>query len=121
MTNLENNKLIAEFMGKKVISEAEFLALEFEEMTINDLFIESTLKYDTDWNWLVAVVEKIQLSKYTDEFDIFWDSIDKINGCTILPSFKNTFSIIQFTSSNKKEAVYNSCVEFIKWYNINNK
>lgn len=57
-TLLENNKMIAEFMGKKeLITESEFLAMEHKAH--NPTIIES-LKYDKDWNWLIPVINIIQ-------------------------------------------------------------
>jgi len=93
-------------VGKKVISEAEFLALEFEEMTINDLFIESTLKYDTDWNWLMPVLRNCLNGEAEHNDKIAKETINVMYECLC---------------DQNISGVYNACVEFIKWYNLNNK
>ena len=49
----KENKLIAEFMEKVVINEADHDFDEFEE-----------LKYHTSWNWRMPVVKKISYGCY---------------------------------------------------------
>ena len=125
----ENNKIIAEFMGyiDNGCSEEGFLInpiTNFDE-EINDL------KYHNDWNWLMEVVEKIESLGYwteicysnlgtkTREGKITWCEITKENH---LDLFKDDcFTKIVRTEGSKKEAVYNACIEFIKWYNEQNK
>jgi hypothetical protein len=73
------------------------------------------LLYDSDWNWLFPVVEKIfQLKIKHTEVDGY---IGK-HRCRIevypRKFFENDY--IYFNNS-KIEAVYNACIEFIKWYN----
>lgn len=94
----ENNKIIAEFMGyiDNGCSEEGFLInpiTNFDE-EINDL------RYHLDWNWLMEVVEKI--------FKDFY----KINPCPIYLKI----NIEKALNEVNIEAVYNACVEFIKWY-----
>jgi len=111
MNTLENNKIIAEFMNKKVISEADFLALNYEQMT-NDLFVDTTLNYHSDWNWLMEVVEKIESLGYF--FKIVSQTsliVDKDEKCISLSVYRKT----------KIVSTYEACVEFIKWYNEQQK
>ncbi len=119
--NTENNKLIAEFMGR-VIPEDE---LEFYDEN------PTTHYYDSDWNWLMEVVEKIESLK---PFEFLsgrsWIGFDvriyktfntQTNYCTIKYLKESGDMTISngFSKNNKIEAVYNACVEFIKWYNEN--
>jgi hypothetical protein len=86
----ENNKLIAEFMGGY---EPE----EFED-------------YHSDWNWLMEVVSKIE--NYNEYTNVLFAP----QGCEINCYIENGFSFSN-DCNTKIEAVYNACVEFIKWCN----
>ena len=65
--------------------------------------IKDIYQYDRDWNWLMEVVEKI--------FKDFY----KLNSCPIYLKM----NIEKALNEVNIEAVYNACVEFIKWYNQN--
>ena len=111
---IENNKLIAEFLSVKIhpcetIENFKFLPIE-ERGLYNGYFIDA-LKYHEDWNWLMEVVEKIESLGYRIEI------VKHI--CRIYLSNKETIIISENTP--KIEAVYSACVEFIKWYNNQNK
>ena len=87
----ENNKLIAEFMEHKPTFE----------VYIDDVLttLERPIKnYNSDWNWLMEVVEKIK-------------------SIVSLMEIPYTNQLIAGLIIVDKEAVYNACVEFIKWYN----
>ena len=101
MNNLENNKLIAEFMGKKNAEELQYSHTNQHGVNV----YQSIHRYDTDWDWLMGVVDKI-------EHDMAWV---KIRGCLVI------ISHIEVVKPTKIEATYQAVVEFIKWYNINNK
>ena len=109
MKTIENNKLIAEFLGyiDNGCSEDGFL---IHPITNYDVEI-SSLKYHEDWNWLMEVVEKIESLGYRIEI------VKHI--CRIYLSNKETIIISENTP--KIEAVYIACVEFIKWYNNQNR
>ena len=114
MKTIENNKLIAEFLSVKIhpcetIENFKFLPIE-ERGLYNGYFIDE-LKYHEDWNWLMEVVEKIESLGYRIEI------VKHI--CRIYLSNKETIIISENTP--KIEAVYNAVVEFIKWYNNQNK
>ena len=114
MKTIENNKIIAEFLSVKIhpcetIENFKFLPIE-ERGLYNGYFIDE-LKYHEDWNWLMVVVEKIESLGYRIEI------VKHI--CRIYLSNKETIIISENTP--KIEAVYNAVVEFIKWYNNQNK
>ena len=112
--NIENNKIIAEFMGKKeIITENQFLAMEHKAH--NPTIIEY-LKYDTDWNWLMEVVEKINA---TTNYTLVIQSM----GCYVCDV--NSGKHITNPTGNWQpdeiiKSVYEVIVEFIKWYNSQN-
>lgn len=121
---LENNKLIAEFLNWE-FDVIEFIApKEFEtiipfnhqskktkalECFTTSIYKVIDLKFHSDWNWLMKVIEKIESSGYRVEI------VKHI--CGIYLSDKE--KIIISENIPKIEAVYNVCVEFIKWYNEN--
>jgi len=150
---MEENKLIAEFMGlrkgfttvkyyhpvtrARVISndtkEECFLIHEddvtiytdrpgFEWQDIDDENYLVTkvdgLKYDSDWNWLMAVVEKIE-SVEDGKYDV---NILK-NGTQIVDYSSGGIEICNNVGKigydEKIEHTYQAVVDFIKWYNKN--
>jgi hypothetical protein len=125
MNTTENNKLIAEFMGglfnkhsnKYGIGNAEYITigkLNNVVKAINHYDIID-LKYHTDWNWLMEVVEKIESLENT-RFDF------QINQYNVrIYDHENIEFIVELNRDTKIEATYNACVEFIKWYNEQNK
>ena len=126
----ENNKIIAEFMGyiDNGCSEEGFLInpiTNFDE-EINDL------KYHSDWNWLMEVVEKIenlpsrtlQGTYYSgNEVKIYKAINTNTHYCEINLVKESGYRIvsIQFNKESKIKSVYDACLEFIKWYNLNSE
>jgi hypothetical protein len=112
MKTTENNKLLAEFMGIKYVYDDKYIE-NIKEMRTNGVMFEqgymlSELKYNTDWNWLMEVVEKIESLGVVVEI--------KENVCYISP-FPNNY--IPELEKTKIEATYNACLSFVKWYNLN--
>ena len=108
---IENNKLIAKFMG--------FVADKSFEVKLVDgintsyyyykddvMYLPETMCYHSDWNWLMEVVEKCLVGEAEYNEDEAKKAIREIyeSLCNINIS-----------------SVYNACVEFIKWYNKQNK
>jgi hypothetical protein len=109
-----NNKLIAEFMGINHLDDDKYIN-NLKEMKAEGLYFEqgymtSELKFDTDWNWLMPVVERIEL-------DMGFDVYIHYNNCTITDG-ENAFEN-EAEPNQKIYATYQSVVEFIKWYNEN--
>ena len=109
-TTTENNRLLAEFMEFQKTNIGWY---DFEETlnlphTIDNTF--DTLEFNTSWDWLMPVVEKIEeLSSEQDEIvDYFQGDPD--------PSiwFSGYGKICMHADISK---VYETLVEFINWYN----
>ena len=117
MKTLENNKLIAEFLGyiDNGCSEDGFL---IHPVTNYDVEI-SGLKYHEDWNWLMQLVEKIESLGYN--IDTMKVDITKYQSSQFCGIYIDGKRIYTNYCETKIEAVYNACVEFIKWYNEQNK
>ena len=110
---IENNKLIAEFMG------AEMIVTNYHGINIIKFPDESTkdlrgLKYNSSWDWLMPVVERIESIKP------FIVTIDR-NGCWIGEYFgeftQNQITFHHESEGNKITIIWLAVVEFIKWYN----
>jgi hypothetical protein len=110
MNTTENNKLIAEFLGQNKMPY-EFPQFGYIKTNgdWNDTFFDNQLKFHKDWNWLMEVVEKIESLCNNRGFEISSRFVHiRVN---------NNLTISSGVCSNRIEAVYNACVEFIKWYN----
>lgn len=103
MNNIENNKLIAEFMqhewDMEVNNDLCILDNSFEK-------VKRKLHY-SDWNELMSVVDKIEeighgVTIYRKGCHINDIALTSVNG---------------FNHSSKIEQTYKAVVEFIKWYN----
>lgn len=115
-TITEGNKLIAEFMK---ISDFK--------MNVYDRFLMDTpystgwfsfedLEYNTSWDWLMAVVEKIETLEDNDGFIPYSLEIER-NECTV-KDYRNGVSVIEYIEGETKiDAVYKCVVSFIEWHN----
>ena len=116
MNTTENNKIIAEFMGYEI----SFGDTSQPCIMLNQ-GVWTPIKYHSDWNHLMLVVDKISENDFVDEFEIKKCSIFG-NIVKITPSKKDTFDSFYFdsTKENLIEVVYNSCLQFIKWHKSQN-
>jgi|ERR1039457_170909 hypothetical protein len=123
---IKGNKLIAEFMVIKnvfeyimkdgislglYIAEDEDGSIDYSHVRIN------FIKYHSSWDWLIPVVSKIEES---NEF-----SVIIFKGCCdihdALGKYKSFESIEKGGGQPKILSTYQAVIEFIKWYNKNNK
>ena len=104
----ENNRLIAEFMGynEEIVNDEVYFTLPDMLESLSD----EELHYHSDWNWLMEVVEKIE--NYNEYTNVLFTP----QGCEINCYIENGF-LFSNDCNTKIEAVYNACIEFIKWYN----
>ena len=94
-----------------------------DDLEKKDLFDDwcYKLQFNTSWDWLIPVVEKIESLKWVDEFNICYDEVAKGSYANILPSYKDTFnSLSTDIYTNKINAVYDVVIQFIKWFNQHN-
>ncbi len=118
---VENNKLIAEFMGG-IIRESRYIDGLYREVIKEvvywmDDYLQgydgisvSNLKFNLSWDWLMPVVAKIETmseySSYKIETSCFFERDDLINSLYIERTIERTFENV---------------VEFIEWYNENKR
>ena len=94
------NNVIAKFLGKEVLYGTH---VHHETAPKGSVTV---MKYDTDWNWLLEVIRIIELLDDLKQDKDFNRRIDKV---LCLPIY------------TKQEIVYNAVIEFLEWYNENNR
>jgi hypothetical protein len=114
---VENNKLIAEFMGNQLDTVENIYWID-DNIIGKYGFAPDELVYNTDWNWLMSVVKKIETLNY--DFKILggnWVIITDID-----PDRNEGEEIIEIGGKESKlKAVYTAVIEFINWYNLKKK
>jgi hypothetical protein len=130
-TTEEKNTLIAEFMGyeKIVFTETSKYLGQYTNPISKRVYEVEDLEFDTDWNWLMDVVKKIEGIKVTEVYGEFneKEAIAEIsisiegNFCQILSNGLYLNEVSSIEGATKIEATYNACVEFIEWYNEQQK
>jgi hypothetical protein len=110
---IENNKLLAEFMGCYQNNEGfwGFENTPNHKKWNTDRFLDCT-QYDTDWNWLMQVVQKIESLGY-------W--VNRITGDVWIQDDYGRDIIDNTLHQGGIEATYNACVSFVQWHNNQNK
>jgi hypothetical protein len=122
MNTIDNNKLLAEFMGFKLQQDPNERWFGQYFTTPNDVWANriELLHFDTDWNWLMEVVEKIEQLGYVTEII---GNIERKFTCITYPNTSEEYiSRIGYGEEmflNKKYVTYQAVVAFIKWYNKN--
>jgi hypothetical protein len=112
MENLENNKLIAEFMGFELQTNPKERWFGQYFTTPNEAWSNriELLLFDTDWNWLMEVVKKIE--------ELGNDVLITTNYIQIAFDEGEQFIVME-DFNIKITSVYDACIKFIKWYNEN--
>ena len=106
---ISDNEMIAEFMGGQRVLPDEDV---YNMPTHNNLcYGVNELQYDTSWDWLMPVVEKIECT-HDDKGDCF---------NVMMEAFECTISGLGLTlclnGHTKMDATYKAVVEFIKEHN----
>ena len=116
---IENNKLIAEFLVKNeggLVKLKENIFSTIDEFEIPDDYLTlKDLKYHKDWNWLMRVVEKIE--NLQDENNCAIYNVQSEESFVEIIINHTSETIVEVDCNSKIQAVYQACVEFIKWYN----
>ena len=102
---MNNNKLVAEFMGYDISTIASS-GVEVVEFESKDTKVEN-LKYHTSWDWLMPVVHKIEGLGY-------W--VNRNDGDVTITD-ESDIIVITPMSSGGIDMMYKAVVEFINQYN----
>ena len=85
MKTIEDNKLIAEFMGE--IQIGDFFAIKQKSYT------PDKLKYGTSWDWLMPVVEKCKGNTHDQRL---YDNIEKgLRTLDLVRTYRNVIDFIE--------------------------
>lgn len=106
---MDNNKLIAEFMG--IESDNAKMRGHLYECPVTAEYV-SNLEYDYSWDWLMPVIEEIEKIGYT--FEKNYQPIDKDWQSLIVKG--NDILYQQFNDDSLKSS-YDVVVNFIEDYN----
>jgi hypothetical protein len=112
----ENNKLIAEFIGLTYRTKKDYQGWYKDSSFTDRICSFDGLKFHTDWNWLMQVVEKIE-KEHEFNTKLWYNRTRKDYQMQLF--YTDFEKDIIVNSKSKIEAVYNACIEFIKWYNEN--
>lgn len=120
---IENNKMIAKFMGWTYIPWQEATGkhvgwinpkFKIHSPKIDNTYLcrsHNDLKYHKDWNWLMRVMEKIEnLNRFTD----IQHGLQPQNFG--LKKYAAIIGDVVVEDNIKINAVYNAVIEFIKLY-----
>jgi hypothetical protein len=111
---LENNKLIAEFMGNKLFYD---LVGDVEK---NSSWVDAKFnvaKYHTSWDWLMPVIENIKEFNYNKRIILHRFSFGLNYVVMKVELNRRFFDEKRMVSNNFLKQTYDLVVEFIKWYN----
>ena len=98
----ENNKIIAEFMGAKVTDVKGLQKPIYYPIMGKSVYVDK-LKYHSSWDWLIPVVKKCLIGEAeTNRPDLVSNIYESLVNLEI-------------------DLVYKDIIEFIKWYNQQNK
>ena len=107
---IEGNKLIAEFMGLEIITDG---------ISWFDTNYKSLGNYDSDWNLLMSVVDKIEdlRCKDIEDNEIQWFVvIGEGADCRIYHDYSDVDEIIVYGAESKIVAAWQAIVEFVRSY-----
>jgi len=124
MNTTENNILIAEFMQFHLIDGKHYEIPQFGYMKTDgiwsDIFYPQTLKFHSNWNWLMEVVGKIENIRISNaQNSMRFDVKIKHHSCYITDHEIEGKHFIHCGGHHSKiEAVYSAVVFFVEWYNL---
>lgn len=129
---IENNKLIRTFMGlqPKLIAPDVYSYNDGVFFTSRGSLeqvsksMDEYVKYHSDWNWLMKLVDKIDYQVTMNNGDYFQVSINKHKTSIIRKDkLSNPYLSDEIIGEgeSKIEATYNACISFIHWYNQQSK
>lgn len=103
--NTENNKIIVEFLELQTQLHMCEHPLTGEYVDLEDL------DFNSDWNCLMKVVEKIEnLPNGRFKIEIY-------NNICRIYDHEEFDEVVELSENTKIEATCNACVEFIEWHN----
>ena len=122
---LEGNKLIALFMEAWFNPDCLFNDIKGTWFIdgIGKRCADGCLKFHTSWDWIMPVVEKIEKLGNGNRYELVNFQIVRNFSCVSVANVgENLYGLDKnIICLTKIESVYYSVIEFIKWYNQQNK
>jgi len=102
-TTEKNNKLIAEFMeAKQYDKEDNYIYFdETNNMFSNDTISIKNLKFHSDWNWLIPVIEKCRESQIFGSERLINNIYRRLLKLDLLATYENVVDFIQWNNQQK--------------------
>lgn len=125
----KNNMLIAEFMGAEILSKkSKFSYVQYpldawvtdigaHRETYKQKIHSKKLEYHESYNWIMAVIEKIET--IVSRLTIKTYTLANTYTVSIIVNDDTSFNLESY--ENKHFCIYQSCINFIEWYNENKK
>lgn len=115
MTNLEKNRLLAEYLGAKQNANGEYEMYGFIEditdsPTEQHFFKPEDMRFHCSYDWLMDIVHRIEGEGYIVDITLRAVSIHEI-GRMIVDIGGHDNKLTKF------QALFKACVEFVLWYN----
>lgn len=119
---IENNKLIAKFMGWKIWEHnngldlcviPEFFVPEDIMHNIYDVISPEEMRFKSSWDWIFPVLKKIKSCGCIVEISFCFNIECRI--CIIGDKQEKAINI--YSELNGIEGVYDCIIQFIKYYN----
>lgn len=115
---IEKNKKLVNFLGQE---NQPYELPEFGYVTFSgdwkDTFFDAQLKFDTDWRWLMLVVDKIENIVLPETDNCFNVTIGGGLYCVIQDAYGELVEITG-DGATKILAVHEACVKFLDWYEM---
>jgi hypothetical protein len=92
---MEDNKLIAEFMGMTTSENDESMMI-FKTPKGNEIIYTDKLKYHTSWDWLMSVLQKCRQENQLEYFDKVYYALEE---CDINLTYK---AVVEFIKNQNK-------------------
>jgi len=119
MKTIESNKLIAEFIGCKIKGTMYYFDAPFRYTMAE----EERLDFHDSWDWLMAVVDKIESTECNYKVLPAWGlkpysvNIGSFGVRIIIDNDFDRHPFKHHVNGTKIEQTYQSVIEFIQWYN----
>jgi hypothetical protein len=121
----EFNRLCAEFLGWKHYEglnpswNGSFETIQSDSYFFNRVYTKSELKFHSDWNWIMEVVEKIRVT-YFQGLPFQFKINDETGYVYIVHHLMDNAYFIQVLIKDKlKEAVVEAIWQFLQFYYTN--
>lgn len=133
MQIIDANFLLANFMGWKYTEPKEYVTFdkvyftphtqsvgrenysgEYGDSMVFEFLIDE-LKFHESYDWIMEVVDKIEAECNLQKEAVYNVNIEQ---CFVEIIHNHTSDIlVKCDADNKLQAIYQACIEFVKWYN----